>query len=136
MKYLKTYELLNKLDTSDNPIFIEFMISFITSLDYNLTTNYNIKYGINEICFYKKLLSNMVSLQFTIEILEDELFIKIYGNEFKFIEEYLETIYGLDLIGFEHHIYNFEIKGNIQDIMKQITKEYFYFKRQANKFNI
>jgi len=135
MKYLKKYEMLNKLDTSDNPIFIEFMINFITSLDYDLTTNYNKKYSRNEIFFYNKDI-NSEGLKFCIEITNDELIFKKYHNNFKIIEEYLETINGLNLINIDHHIYNFKISGNTLDIEEQITKKNFDMFREANKFNL
>jgi len=134
MRYIKTYESIET--SSDNKIFIIFLNSFITSLDYNMKSNHsssNLEY---DFYYYSSKSERSKKLSISTEIEGDDLFISIYNEMFNIIEEYLETIYGLNLITFESRTYNFEIKGNIYDVMSQITKEDFYLKRESNKFNI
>jgi hypothetical protein len=136
MKYIKTFE---KYDLTDNSAyFMNFLVNFILSLDFNLTSNYNKIYKYhNEICFYSKTPSS-TTFEFAIILGETYLKLSNIHDEFNIIEEYFETIDGLDLVKNEYNcIYTFSITAKHVDyIINQINKDDFDLIISSNKFNI
>jgi len=136
MKYIKTFE---KYDLTDNSAyFMNFLVNFILSLDFNLTSNYNKIYKYhNEISFYSKTPSS-TTFEFAIILGETYLKLSNIHDEFNIIEEYFETIDGLDLVKNEYNcIYTFSITAKHVDyIINQINKDDFDLIISSNKFNI
>ena len=139
MKYLKKYENINpRLD--DLKKLLDHLTKVIKRFGYDYSNFFeHFKYEVE--------FRNEKELVFTIEgdfsvsliYLSVNLRIGSFDDDLsKFFSEYFKTIDGLTLYNESSSFFvtTFRIDGDVNEIIKQITKEDIEMKYQGNKFNI
>ena len=135
MKHIKIYEKykqpdevgLKKLLSHITKMLTEFGFGYSFFLDYG---DYETEFtdSVENATFYVRVSprSNMLTVK------------KLDRNSdvVDFIPEYFKSIRGLKYINKDHFSYIFNIVGNVDKIISQISKEDFDFKLESKKYNI
>jgi len=145
MKHIKTYEDNNyRKDLDDLKKLLYHIKTVIDSFDYSSKIEftdyqYNIGFFKNSNRAAIKMTAMDIGGEFSKSLTFLSITLRIGMNSFtQFIQRYFKTINGLELYNEKPDFYNiqYKITGDVDDIIKQISKENIELQLNTNKYNL